>query len=234
MNFEVHRVAAVDSTNKQLKSLAKSCKISQGYVLSADYQSAGLARNKEREWISPNDGLYTSIYFEKANELLPVYACVAVCYGLLDLELNPCIKWPNDVLINNKKVCGILCEAGLNFEKKPFYICGFGLNINNLEFPDQIANKATSIAIECGQKLNKELVLFAMLKGFRQAFLQENIMEEYRRFCITIGKHVRIVQEDKLVHAIDVGPQGQLIVDDGQLRSLISGEVSIRGENGYI
>lgn len=232
MNFEVHRVACVDSTNKQLKSLAKRSKLSQGYVLSADYQSAGLARNKEREWISADTGLYTSIYLEQANELLPIYACVAICYGLLDLGISPKIKWPNDVLIGSKKVCGILCEAGLNFEKKPFYICGFGLNINNTEFPAEIAEKATSIFIEGGHRLDKDSVLFAMLNGFKKAFSNDDILEEYKKYCITIGKDVRIVQQDKVVHAIDIGPQGQLIIDDGQL--LISGEVSVRGENGYI
>ncbi len=125
-------------------------------------QTRGRGRHK-REWFSPTGGLYLSIlvFPEKYTNSIPIISCLSVIETLKELDLNdPSIHWPNDVLLNKKKVCGILCE-----KIDSALICGIGLNVNIKKFPSKLIN-ATSLHIETGRIYSIEKVLNLCLKNF--------------------------------------------------------------------
>lgn len=212
-------------------------------IFLADMQTNGRGR-LGREWSSPKGcGIWMSILlkpdkeFEDASQLT-LLAGLAVSRVIN----NSVIKWPNDVLISNKKVAGILTEATLENGKIKKIIVGIGINVNNKDFPYELCDKATSIYIETGKESNREKLIFDITKEFFEMydeFLNNGFCgfkDEYTKKCVTLNKEVYIVKKEEqyMVKAVGITNKGELVVEtNGQEEIINSCEVSVRGLLGY-
>ena len=191
----------VDSTN-QMDKICIARQEPRGTVIVAETQTAGRGRLL-RQWVShPGVGLWFSVIlspFVPPNAaLLSFLAGVSVCRVIREVTgLAAELKWPNDVLIGDRKVCGILLEVGSDGES---VVVGIGLNVNQQrdEFPVALQDRATSLALEAGHPFDRPFLLAAILNAIEnrvETFLNEGsaaLMDEYRSLCTTIGKRVRI------------------------------------------
>ncbi len=245
---------SVDSTNERIKSRAHQDE-SQGLVISAGHQTAGKGRIG-RKWESPShESIATSLLLTPAEislEAIPTITVVAAMsvrdaiHRIYGLEGQ--IKWPNDIVIDGKKICGILTEMEMRDGKVWYVVVGIGVNVHNKTFPEEIAFKATSIDNELsktGEKRGsrKELTkeIWNSFKKYYNIFIEtqdmKGLKEEYERYLANRGNRVRIEAQDNSYQATAKGidNHGALIVDvDGEERIINTGEVSVRGIYGYV
>lgn len=240
----------LDSTNTKLIELAKEA-AEHGTVVVADKQTAGKGR-RGRNWESPEgENLYMSLLLrpdilpEKAPMLTLVMA-YSVAKVVRDLGFSDVkIKWPNDLVLSGKKICGILTEMQLRGQHIDSVIIGVGVNINTTSFSEEIKDKATSLFLESGEKYNREQLIEAILENFAQdydrfveiqnlSFLQE----EYNGMLINCGREVIIQEPEKkyTAWACGINKNGELLVEteDGRKEAIYAGEVSVRGLYGYV
>lgn len=240
---EIH--AQIDSTNNRAKALALAG-AAQGTLVIADRQSAGRGRFG-RKFHSPQGvGAYLSIVLrprvdaDQAAMLTPM-AAVAVARAIEAVaDVRASIKWVNDVYIGDKKVCGILCEAGLDAQgaQMQYVVVGVGVNVGAARFPDELKNIATSISNECGENIDRNRFIAELLNqmnllysdfeiGVCQGFVQES-----RSRSNVIGRNVLVLRggESYPARAVDIDDHGSLIVQrvGGEVETLHSGEVSLR------
>ena len=254
---DVTVLPVVDSTNTYCKDLARNG-APQGTVVISDCQTGGKGR-RGRSFLSPSGvGLYLSYLMrpesgiDKISEIT-CWTAVAVCEAIRDCYgLDSQIKWVNDVLMNRKKICGILTEASFEAESGTInsLIIGIGININEKrsDFPDELEPIATSISIENGGKtfMRSELAA-ALIKRLDELASgwpsdHESYLEAYRSYCITTGNKIAAYttiaeeSEAKTGEALSIGEDFSLEVRfDGTdtITGLKSGEVSVRGLYGY-
>lgn len=250
MITERYHFETIDSTNKKAGILAREgCP--HGVLVTADVQEAGVGR-RGRSWSSEQDaGIYMSMVLrpeietDKASMLTLVAAMAIqkaiekVCY-----EAVPMIKWPNDIVLNQKKVCGILTELSLKGTEIDFIIVGIGINVNNTTFPEEISKTASSLLLELGQEVDRELLITEVWKHFKvyyEQFLQTKdislFQEEYEKVLVNKEEKVRVLDPfgEYTGVAKGVTSTGELIVDADGKRTLVSGgEVSVRGIYGYV
>lgn len=243
----VYCYESVDSTNEEAKRQALNG-APNGSLFIAEQQTGGKGR-LGRNWISPaGTGIWFSILLRPGALPLQVAAttllageavCAAVCART---ACQARIKWPNDVLVGSKKVCGILTEMSAEVERVEFVVVGIGLNANNTAFPEEVSRKATSLCLEQGRPVRRIVLLQEILRRF-ELLLKENaaaltpaFLERYRQDCATLGKQVAFLREGRSVSgaAVDISPEGELIVrlQDGGLETVRSGEVSVQGIYG--
>lgn len=241
LNIEVKKT--VTSTNALLKEKA-SAGAPEGTVLIALSQTAGRGRFT-RSFFSPADsGIYMSILLrprisaENAT-LITTAAAVAVAEAAENLSGRKTgIKWVNDVLIDGKKICGILTEASLNIEsgELDYAVLGIGLNVYEPEdgFPDQIKNIAGAIFKERGAGQKSRLAA-AVLEGFfkyYESLSERSFLSAYKERCIVLGKQINVLSQDgsRPATALDIDENCRLCVkySDGSQTLLSSGEVSIK------
>ncbi len=232
---------SVDSTNLRAKENPGE---PEGTVFLADFQECGRGR-MTRQWESEEkSGIYMSILLkpeispERLSGITQIAGiCVAVALEKL-FDLPGAIKWPNDIVIGGKKVCGILCEFS-----KPSVIVGIGVNVNNKSFSKELMDKATSVFMETGKEACRSKLTAKILEEFEriyQRFLEggfSEILEEYKKRCITLGKDVEIITpvSSYRARAVDIAPDGALVVEHkGKKEYINSGEVSVRGILGYV
>lgn len=242
----------VDSTNKKAKELAESdCET--GTLVTANKQEAGVGR-RGRSWSSEaGTGIYMSMVLRPKMEIdrissLTILAAMAVAkafekQGVLS-EKTPCIKWPNDIVIHKKKICGILTELSLKGMEMDFIVIGIGINVTNQNFPEEIAQTASSILLETGLTIDKEQMITDVWEAFShyyEIFLQTQdftiLKEEYEAYLINKNQQVRVLDPAGEYEgiAVGIGNKGELIVKTGTDEMLVSsGEVSVRGIYGYV
>ncbi|MBR5181726.1 MAG: biotin--[Clostridiales bacterium] len=244
---------SVDSTNNVLKDLAsKGAK--SGTVVIADHQSGGKGR-RGRSFTSPSGlGIYFSYLFkpesgfEKISDLTS-WTAVAVADAIKNAYgLDSQIKWVNDLLMNRKKICGILTEVTVEGESGFIDTCiiGIGINVNETSFPAELSEIATSISIENGGKVFERAKLASeIIKSMDK--LKETwpdntyYLERYRELNITVGSKItafpQMVEngQGRTGEAVAINEDFTLKVkfDDGSVSDLRSGEVSVRGLYGY-
>lgn len=245
---------SVDSTNDRIKSRAHEGQ-SEGLVISAGKQTAGKGRIG-RKWESPShDSISTSLLLkpeEISIEAIPtitVVAAMAVRDAISRLYgIEGQIKWPNDIVFNGKKICGILTEMEMRDNAVWFVVVGIGVNVHNRVFPEEIAFKATSVDLELdkisGEKAHRSELTKAIWESFKKyynIFIQTQDMsglkEEYEKYLANRGNRVRIEAQDNSYEATAIGinSRGELIIElDGEHRIIRTGEVSVRGIYGYI
>ncbi|MCX7714965.1 MAG: biotin--[acetyl-CoA-carboxylase] ligase [Clostridia bacterium] len=233
-----------DSTNNCAKAQANSA---DGSLFITEKQNSGKGR-LGKSWSSPyGTGIWMSILLKP--DILPsqvpkltLVAGLAVCNALKKSDINAQIKWPNDIVINGKKVCGILTEMSAEIEKVNFVICGIGVNVNTENFPNDISQTATSIFIETKQKQNRKKILQDILYEFEDMYLIflnqgiASLLPAYKENCVTLNKIVSVIFRDKTItaEAIDIDEDGSLIIfHNGSRLAVNSGEVSVRGIYGY-
>ena len=215
----------------------------EGTVFVANEQTAGRGR-LGRAWNSGKDGIWFSILLKP--EILPesIQSVTLVMAVAVKRAIeNSLIKWPNDIVLNSKKVCGILTEACFEGNNLKGIIVGIGVNLNTEEFPEELKNIATSVYLETGEKQSKSLFLEKLLEEIEECynlFLEKGFgafLDEYKKSCATLNRTVKICRDDGefLADATDVTEKGELIVKQGDKTETISfGEVSVRGIFGYI
>ena len=239
----------VDSTFRLMRELeAKGA--ADGAVAVAGQQTAGRGR-LNRSWDSPpQTGLYFNVLLRpklptaQAVRLTPAVA-VGVCRGLQELGFDARIKWPNDIVVGGKKVCGMLLEMGGDMERLRFVSAGIGINVGQRAFPEELREKATSLLLSGGREISRLRVLCAVLEQLEAALELTYadygaLLTQYRARSATLGARVRAynaVDGMELVGlAQDVGEDGELLVRDdaGALHALRAGDVSVRGMMGYV
>ena len=222
-----------------------------GTVVLADGQTAGKGR-RGRTWESPmGENVYMSLLLrpeiqpDKAPMLTLVMAyCVAKVLKKLGFEAVQ-IKWPNDLVLSGKKVCGILTEMSLDGGQIQHVIIGVGINVNNQKFPDGIKNMATSLCLERGRYVDREEIVEHILTTFWEEYEQfvsvgnlSQIWENYNDMLVNCGKEVCVLEPDNAYEAIALGinQEGQLRVrlENGEEKQIFAGEVSVRGIYGYV
>ena len=245
MDVSVYHYDAVDSTNTQCRRLAAEGVVNA--VVTADCQTAGRGRMGRSFQSPPGLGLYLSVLWRgcPAEQLLTVtpLAAVAVCRAIQQVCGAVCgIKWCNDVVLDGKKLCGILTESSLRPDGgAEWLVVGIGVNVAQTAFPPDIAGMAASLAMQ-GYSVSPDTlaeVLLEQLTAMRQALPHPQAWrEEYRRRCVNLGRPVRVLRGDasRQAAALDVDQQFGLTVryENGETDTVRSGEVSVRGLYGYI
>ncbi len=233
-----------DSTNNECKRQAeKGC--ADGLLVVSEYQSKGKGR-LGRAWSSePSAGLYMSIVLKpeispSEAPQLTLIAGMAVTKAIRSITgLKVGIKWPNDVVINGKKLCGILTEMSAEIDRIKYVVTGIGVNINNSSFDAELKNKATSIYIETGKSYKRSVfadTIVNELMGYYDIFCKKGfsgLRDEYNKYCLNKGKIVRTTGKNAIKgKALGVNDRGELLIEtDTSIVPVLSGEVSLRLEN---
>jgi len=222
-----HCYNEVDSTNATAMDLAQQ-DAPEGTVVLAEQQLRGRGRG-DRSWHSPAGvGIYCSIVLRPElapakTMLLTLMTAVAIARAVaLETNLSPRIKWPNDILINDKKVVGILLESKVGATEVEHAIIGFGINVNHTQadLPPKLLLVASSLFIELGEPVDRSKLITKILAEVEYLYegLQQGdfaiILEEWRHFSATLGRRVRILQQGELTEgiAVDVTEEGALLV----------------------
>lgn len=213
----------------------------QGTVVVADEQTAGRGRMR-RVWLSPKGGnLALSVLLYPTIAELPrlfIIASLAVARSIEKVTgLKPAIKWPNDVLLNGKKVCGILIESELRGNAVGWAIVGIGINVSlsPASFPE-IASIATSLSTELGSPVSGISLLQQVLEELEALYLAlrrgEPVHQEWQQRLETLGRHIQVKIGDALEsgYAESVADDGSLLLrrPDGSLARIVAGDVTLR------
>lgn len=240
MKFDIHRYQCISSTNDVARILASSG-APEGTVVVAETQSAGRGR-PGRDWVSPpGTGLYLSVVLRPKAPMMDLWQtafvmAVSVADAIHEATgLDVGLKWPNDVFIIWRKVCGILIETLKGDEKQSSaVIAGIGINVNNTDFPPEIAHKSTSIAKELGNTVEVSSIERSLLSSMNKWYTLYNeegfdpIISRWRELDCTSGRHISINTPDGLLEgtALGVEGDGSLLIErpDGTSLSIHSGE----------
>lgn len=234
----------IDSTNNQARSLA-STGYPEGTVVVADMQTAGRGR-RGRSWYSPgSQGIYMSVILRpllplKEISRISLLTAVAVAETLEEeLNLPARIKWPNDILINNKKVAGILSEAVTDMDGIEYIVVGIGLNISTRlqDFPSDFRTAATSAHLEDARPVSRVKVLQGLLARLERHYFDllagsfEGTLLKGKSLSLIIGQELRLdtINGFLVGQALDIDENGFLLVRDqsGIVHTIFSGEVTI-------
>jgi BirA family biotin operon repressor/biotin-[acetyl-CoA-carboxylase] ligase len=239
--WQVQIVEEIGSTNDQVREWGLQG-AAAGIVLFAENQVKGRGR-REKSWVAAaGRDLLFSVLLRPHIELsrwsrLTTLAALAVCKAIGDeLPLEPEIKWPNDVYVRGKKVCGLLAEVGSSSEGA-FIVIGVGVNVNTRDFPEEIAATATSLCLEVDggkREMDRTSLAGGLLHRLHQEFSRSSddlfvgAMEEVRERSFLMGKTVRAFVDgaECFGRVMDLNPDGHLvlIMPDGSRRELSSAE----------
>lgn len=240
IGHDIHYFKEVDSTNNVAKYLAEDG-AEEGTIVVAEIQNRGKGR-RGKTWISPPGGIWMSIILRPdippfSAPQLTLVTGVAVAKTLKkELKLDVGIKWPNDILIGDKKVCGILTEVNASVNKVNYVVVGIGIdmNVDVPLFPQDLQKDATSLKNELDTEINGPILVQKFLLEFESLYNKfiegkfPEILSEWRILSQTIGKQVEVRTRGKTVRgeAVGINKDGVLILEleDGSLRKMISGE----------
>ena len=233
-----------DSTNIRAKVIANDG-AHEGTVVVAEKQTHGRGRRGRRWFSPPDDGIYTSIILRPLlppNEApkLTLLASVAVAEALISMtSLDVNIKWPNDILINGRKIAGILTEISTEMDRIDYVVIGVGLNVNTLceSFPSDIRDRATSILMETGKPFPRIALLRAYLEWleiYYETFKTKGfqpVMNRWKNLADIIGRRISVDMIDRVStgEVLDVDKNGFLILrnNKGAIERIISGDVTL-------
>ena len=247
---EVLYFDTIDSTNIKAPELAEKGYPS-GTLVVADKQESGKGR-RGRSWVSPSGtGIFMTLMIKpdinpNNASMLTLVAALAVAKAITSVTGEEAlIKWPNDIVVNGKKVCGILTEMNAQFDYINHIVVGIGINVHNESFPEEISQMASSLMIEAGGKrFHRAQIIAETMSYFEQyydTFLKTQdlsaLVREYDELLVNRNKSVRVLDPKEPFDgkAMGITPKGELIVDTWESRKLVSsGEVSVRGIYGYV
>lgn len=239
----------MDSTNMQAKRLAEQGS-RHGTLVVAEQQECGRGR-RGRIWESQKgSGIYMSLLLRprinpEDASMLTLVAAMAVVKSLREtLQLSAEIKWPNDIVLNGKKICGILTEMSAEIDAINYVIIGIGINVSHTEFSKELAAIATSIALESGKRVQRADLIEAVWEQFEYCYEKfircgdlSDMVEEYNKLLVNQNRQVHVLDPQKPFVGTSRGitERGELLVEaaDGMQR-VSSGEVSVRGIYGYV
>lgn len=239
------------STNDYAKKLAAH-DVESFTTVVARRQTAGKGR-LGRCFHSPEDeGIYMSVilYPHMAAELvssITLVAAMAVKCALeqvVDRKLH--IKWPNDIVAEGKKLCGILTEASVGTDGVKYVVVGIGVNVNNDSFQDELVDKAISLKMLSGEAYDTKCIIEMILKSFRQLYELyvdtgnlRYMLDEYNDGLIHNGQSIKIINGKEVLtgKCLGMDETGALLLQEeghSHITRVISGEVSVRGVYGYV
>ena len=239
-----------DSTNNEIRRLAEQG-APHGTLAVAERQLGGKGR-RGRVWTSPAGvGIWMSMLLRPqidpmAASMLTLVMALSTRRGIEKATgLKSEIKWPNDLVLNKKKICGILTEMSTELMEIQYVIPGTGINVNQMEFPDDIKATATSLRIESGKIQKRSEIIAAIMEafeGYYDTFIEtqdmSGLIEEYNANLVNLGNEVCVLDPAGEYRGVSEGinKEGALLVrlSDGTLKEIISGEVSVRGVYGYV
>ena len=244
----VHFARETDSTNLWIKRLAKEG-APEGTLAVAEFQSAGRGR-LGRSWEVP-EGTSVMMSILLRPEFEPQYAPtltlvmgMAVAKAVKNLGFDVSIKWPNDVVVSHKKICGILTEMGVRDGKIDYAVIGVGINVNIREFPEEMADKATSLYLEAGKEFDRSRIPGLVMEAFEEYYEKfaatcdlSGLKDEYESILANYNQPVRVLAKEPyegIARGITDG--GELLVEkaDGTMAIVSAGEVSVRGLYSYV
>ena len=247
---EVLYFYTIDATNIKAQELAEKGYPS-GTLVVADKQESGKGR-RGRSWVSPSGtGIFMTLMIKpdinpNNASMLTLVAALAVAKAITSVTGEEAmIKWPNDIVVNGKKVCGILTEMNAQFDYINHIVVGIGINVHNESLPEEISQIASSLMIEAGGKrFHRAQIIAETMSYFEQyydTFLKTQdlsaLVREYDELLVNRNKSVRVLDPKEPFDgkAMGITPKGELIVDTWESRKLVSsGEVSVRGIYGYV
>ncbi|MBR3863940.1 MAG: biotin--[Clostridia bacterium] len=223
--MRIERLKKTNSTNEYVKKFIKN---KEDVIVVADEQTGGMG-TKGRSFISEKGGLYfTKLSFYNnfpASESWQIMAgaALAVVKTLLAFGIQAKIKWPNDIIVNGKKICGILISNSFCSQNIDYSIVGIGLNVNN-----EIAEEIKDIAISTKQVLGKELDIESLLLTLSLNLSAKADINEYRAYSAVIGKKLTVIRGENIFEsvAVDILPDGALKLENGEL--LYAGELNLK------
>lgn len=238
---------AVESTNQVARELAEKG-AEEGTLVVAEAQTKGQGR-LNRNWVSPSGkGIWTSLVLRPPSlpaeaTYITLLAAIAVAKAIRQVAALPAgIKWPNDVLVNEKKVCGILAETEAELDQVHYVVLGIGINVNldQEDFPPELMQTATSLKIEKGETVSRLQLLQALLKELEGLYLTflferggvEEIRKQWKKLNVTLGREVKVsfLNQSYQGKAVDLDPEGALLVrePDGKLHRFHAGDVTLK------
>jgi len=241
---KIYYFSELESTNiiAKEKALHRMEAIDEGTIIIAERQTVGKGR-LGREWFSPERGIWLSIilYPQLPPSYIPritlMTAVAAVKAIEMCTQIKPQIKWPNDILMNEKKVCGILTEMSAELDIINWVVVGIGINANidHRDFPEDIQANTISLKEVSGKEVLRVKLAQTFLQEFekyydklkRKEFLF--ILKEWKLYAHTLGKKIRVDMGERIItgEAVDINKEGALILkeEDGELVEIISGTI---------
>ena len=244
----VHFAKETDSTNEWCKRMSKE-NAEHGTLAVAEFQSAGKGR-LGRKWTAP-EGSSVMMSILLKPEFEPQYASMltlvmglSVAQAVCELGVEVSIKWPNDVVVSHKKICGILTEMGVQDGKIREVVIGVGLNVNLKEIQDELKDKATSLYLETGKTYDRNRLIGLVMEKFEinyEKFVQtcdlSMMLDDYNMLLANKSQPVRVLDKISPYEgvALEIDKDGALLVrvQSGEIRKVCSGEVSVRGLYSY-
>ena len=239
-----------DSTNVQAVREVENG-APHGTLIVADRQTAGKGR-RGRGWESPAD---TNIYFtlvlkpdftpDRASMLTIVMAYSVNKAMQQEAGLHCGIKWPNDIVVNGRKVCGILTEMKVAQGRICHVVIGVGINVGKQEFPAELSEKATCLEEACGAEVSRSSLLARIMKAFEEDYKTfidcgnlRGLLDGYNQALVNRGAEVRVLDPKGEYEgtALGITENGELLVEtgNGEVVEVYAGEVSVRGIYGYV
>lgn len=239
-----------DSTNIQARLLANG-EDWDGTLVVAEMQNRGKGR-RGRSWSSPKgSGIWMSLLIKpeiSPEKVSPITLVAALAVHRALRRICPdtfLIKWPNDIVADGKKLCGILTETESEGDYINYVVMGIGINVNNTSFPEEISKTATSISETAGHAVKRAPIVadfLAEFEGLYEEFEKSGdlspMIEEYKGCLANMDRRVRILEPENEWEGIarGINERGELLVENenGEIVCVVSGEVSVRGIYGYI
>ena len=250
MGRQIRYFSRIDSTNQYAKRIAEEG-APDGTLIIADEQTAGKGRSG-RTWVTPPAEAiaFTLLLRPKLSpdriSMVTLVMGLAVTNAVNSLYgVSAGIKWPNDVVIKGRKLCGILTEMSAEVRQVNYIVIGVGINANLTSFPEEIREIATSLKLELGRDINRAELIARVMAEFERLYAEFEaqgdlgaVMQEYNELCLNAGSKVRVLDPNGEYTGTSRGinSMGELLVEteDGQMQEVYAGEVSVRGIYGYV
>lgn len=242
---EIEILKTVDSTNNYLKLKAQN-KANEGLVAIAEQQTEGKGR-KGKSFFSPvGTSIYISVLLKPKIKisninLITIIAAISVVEAIYNTtKIQTSIKWVNDVMYNNKKLCGILTEASIEGESGDinYIVLGIGINVKKIDFPDNIKNIATSLGNITSIDYNRNELIGQLLtqleNNYNKLFSnnQDQLISSYRNYLSMLGNEINVILSDSTykAKALDIDENAHLIIQlpSGEITKINCGEISIK------
>ncbi|WP_245747988.1 biotin--[acetyl-CoA-carboxylase] ligase [Methanolobus profundi] len=224
---EINYYSVLESTNNTAREIAQ--KAPEGTVIIAEKQNKGRGR-LGTEWQSASGGIWMSLILKPSIPLenvsrVTLVAGIAVTNALRNMDIDAHIKWPNDVLIRGKKICGILTEVSAEVQKVDHVILGIGINANVKlsDLSEDIRRNSTSISNEMGKVIDRNRFVASLLYELEQQYIIFktkkfiDIVDEWINLSDTIGRNVRVTTPNRIIEgkAVGITEKGALVILDG-------------------
>ncbi|WP_281703758.1 biotin--[acetyl-CoA-carboxylase] ligase [Parvimonas micra] len=229
---------SIDSTNKHLKS--KINEKNYGTIVISNEQTNGYGKSNREFLSNKNIGIYMSILINpncliEESLKITILTSVAVLSAIKSVcNLDVKLKWVNDIILNDLKVGGIICESQINLNTNLIdnMIVGIGINVKEFEFPPSLKNIATSIENNTNIKISRNELISEIINFFDLYFIEKtNYIDLYKENSYVLGRDIKVIQNDRqfFAKAIDIDNNGSLIVQEQEkIIKLISSDISIR------